>query len=88
MLYITLLAVMYCGLVFALRRGVNRWRDHLLPSDILSNICKLQSVPGPMWTTNSSVKFKGQEYTLESFGKTIEFYKVWLLLPVINNRAR
>ena len=59
--------IVFC-VALLLRRGANRWRSHMLPSDTLTNMCKLQRIPQPVWTTDTQVTFKNKEYTLEAFG--------------------
>ena len=50
------------------RAGCNRWRDMVLPVDLLETYCKWREIHKPRWNGTTSVIVDNQEYTLEQFG--------------------
>ena len=57
-----------CGLPqsFAIR-GLNKWRDSLLPRDKLLDLCKMKNIDDPRWNGLSEVIFAGRSRTLAEF---------------------
>ena len=52
------------------RRGPNKWRDFLLPCEILENWCREKNFPDPEWSPDHmSVVIDGTQYTLDQFGE-------------------
>ncbi|KAJ8365691.1 hypothetical protein SKAU_G00145220 [Synaphobranchus kaupii] len=69
----------YCGLPQThCTSGINQWRDHLNPSEILQNLAKLKGVPPP--TTGDSgdtLTFQGRDYSLSEFEANKEIDQHW-----------
>ena len=54
-----------------IRKGVNKWRDPLLPVQILDSWVKSKNFPDAEWEPDKkSVVIDGTTYTLMQFGKT------------------
>jgi hypothetical protein len=47
--------------------GCNRWRDFMLPVDILNLYCKWKGCKEPMWEGNTTVTVDSKPYNLEEF---------------------
>ena len=54
-----------------IRRGPNKWRDRLLPVEILDDWTKAKGLPPAEWgvADGKSVAIGDQKYTLSHFGK-------------------
>uniref|UniRef100_A0A8C7ICH1 Myoferlin n=1 Tax=Oncorhynchus kisutch TaxID=8019 RepID=A0A8C7ICH1_ONCKI len=62
----------YCGLpqTYCIS-GINQWRDHLKPSQILQNLARLKGVPPPrLEDDGKALSFNGTQYTLAQFGNS------------------
>ena len=56
--------------LFRIRRGPNKWRDRLLPVEILDDLTKAKGLPPTEWAADGkSVTIGDQEYTLSHFGR-------------------
>ena len=54
----------------SIRCGPNKWRDRLLPVEILDDLTKAKDLPPPEWAADGkSVTIGDQEYTLSHFGR-------------------
>ena len=59
------------------RKGPNKWRDRVLPVEILDDWIKSKNYPPAEWEKDKkSVVVDGQTYTLEQFGKFV-LIKCW-----------
>jgi hypothetical protein len=51
------------------RRGPNRWRDQLLPEDILNDWIKGKNIPEAQWTSTDGSLVDGNTRDLKQNGK-------------------
>jgi hypothetical protein len=60
----------YVCAVFHIRHGPNKWRDRLLPVEILDDWIKAKDLPPAEWAADGkAVTIGDQEYTLSHFGE-------------------
>uniref|UniRef100_A0A8C7TQZ6 Myoferlin n=1 Tax=Oncorhynchus mykiss TaxID=8022 RepID=A0A8C7TQZ6_ONCMY len=67
----------YCGLpqTYCIS-GINQWRDHLKPSQILQNLARLKGVPPPrLEDDGKALSFNGTQYTLAEFEANKEIHQ-------------
>ncbi|XP_070962563.1 myoferlin-like isoform X3 [Oncorhynchus clarkii lewisi] len=67
----------YCGLpqTYCIS-GINQWRDHLKPSQILQNLARLKGVPPPrLEDDGKALSFSGTQYTLAQFEANKEIHQ-------------
>ncbi|KAM9561545.1 myoferlin-like [Salvelinus alpinus] len=67
----------YCGLpqTYCIS-GINQWRDHLKPSQILQNLARLKGVPPPrLEDDGKALSFNGTQYTLAQFEASKEIHQ-------------
>uniref|UniRef100_A0A4W5MWI9 Myoferlin n=1 Tax=Hucho hucho TaxID=62062 RepID=A0A4W5MWI9_9TELE len=67
----------YCGLpqTYCIS-GINQWRDHLKPSQILQNLARLKGVPPPRTEDDGkALSFNGNQYTLAQFEANKEIHQ-------------
>uniref|UniRef100_A0A674AYD1 Myoferlin n=1 Tax=Salmo trutta TaxID=8032 RepID=A0A674AYD1_SALTR len=67
----------YCGLpqTYCIS-GINQWRDHLKPSQILQNLARLKGVPPPrLEDDGKALSFNGTQYTLAQFEANKEIHQ-------------
>ena len=50
------------------RHGPNKWRDCMLPKDILNWYCKTQGLSDPVWNSSEEVEVNKKTYNIKNIG--------------------
>ncbi len=66
-----LLLISSINVLCNIRKGPNKWRDRLLPVQILDEWVKSKNYPMAEWGSDRrSVTIDGEQYTLDQFGES------------------